>query len=75
MPLQGDRLTPVITQGVALGYELLPLQGVLGNFNRIEGRAAMGCLAFRACMNHIRNSVTLSKLPKSANLHLLNMPL
>ena len=30
MPLQGDRLTPVITQGVALGYELLPLQGVLG---------------------------------------------
>jgi len=28
LPLQGDRLTPVITQGVALGYELLPLQGV-----------------------------------------------
>ena len=28
LPLQGDRLTPVITQGVALGYELLPFQGV-----------------------------------------------
>ena len=30
MPLQGDRLSPKTTQGVALGYELLPLQGVLG---------------------------------------------
>ena len=30
MPLQGDRLPPQTTQGVALGYELLPLQGVLG---------------------------------------------
>jgi len=28
LPLQGDRLTPAITQGVALGYELLPFQGV-----------------------------------------------
>ena len=30
MPLQGDRLPPNTTQGVAPGYELLPLQGVLG---------------------------------------------
>ena len=30
LPLQGDRLPPQTTQGVALGYELLPLQGVLG---------------------------------------------
>ena len=30
LPLQGDRLPPKTTQGDALGYELLPLQGVLG---------------------------------------------
>ena len=30
MPLQGDRLPPKTTQGDALGYELLPLQGVWG---------------------------------------------
>ena len=29
LPLQGDRLPPKTTQGVALGYELLPFQGVL----------------------------------------------
>ena len=34
LPLQGDNLTPITTQGAALGYELLPFQGVLGNFNR-----------------------------------------
>ena len=28
LPLQGDRLPPQTTQGVALGYELLPFQGV-----------------------------------------------
>ena len=28
MPLQGDKLAPMITQGAALGYELLPFQGV-----------------------------------------------
>ena len=28
MPLQGDRFASVITQGDALGYELLPFQGV-----------------------------------------------
>ena len=28
--LQGDRFAPKITQGDALGYELLPLQGVWG---------------------------------------------
>lgn len=30
LPLQGDRLVSIITQGVALGYELLPFQGVWG---------------------------------------------
>ena len=28
LPLQGDRLSPKTTQGVTLGYELLPFQGV-----------------------------------------------
>ena len=28
LPLQGDRLPPKTTQGVALGYEHLPFQGV-----------------------------------------------
>ena len=28
LPLQGDRFASVITQGAALGYELLPFQGV-----------------------------------------------
>ena len=28
LPLQGDRFASVITQGDALGYELLPFQGV-----------------------------------------------
>ena len=30
MPLQGDNLASITTQGAALGYELLPLQGVWG---------------------------------------------
>ena len=29
LPLQGDKLASMITQGAALGYELLPFQGVL----------------------------------------------
>ena len=29
LPLQGDRFASVITQGAALGYELLPFLGVL----------------------------------------------
>ena len=29
MPLQGDRFASINTQGDALGYELLPLQGAL----------------------------------------------
>ena len=37
------------TQGVALGYELLPLQGVLLWAAWPSGCAAMGCLTFRAC--------------------------
>ena len=28
LPLQGDSFASVITQGVALGWELLPFQGV-----------------------------------------------
>ena len=28
LPLQGDRFAFMITQGAALGYELLPFQGV-----------------------------------------------
>uniref|UniRef100_UPI003FF0B168 hypothetical protein n=1 Tax=Prevotella sp. TaxID=59823 RepID=UPI003FF0B168 len=34
LPLQGDRLAFIITQGDALGNALLPFLGVLGNFNR-----------------------------------------
>ena len=30
LPLQGDKFVPVITQGDALGYELLPFQGAWG---------------------------------------------
>ena len=30
LPFQGDRLASIITQGAALGYELLPFQGVRG---------------------------------------------
>ena len=30
LPLQGDRFASVITQGDALGWELLPFQGVWG---------------------------------------------
>ena len=36
LPFQGDKLAFIITQGDALGYELLPFQGVLGNFNRTD---------------------------------------
>ena len=28
LPFQGDRRAAIITQGAALGYELLPFQGV-----------------------------------------------
>ena len=30
LPIQGDRLAFINTQGAALGYELLPFQGVWG---------------------------------------------
>ncbi|EFB36566.1 hypothetical protein PREVCOP_03944 [Segatella copri DSM 18205] len=36
LPLQGDGFAFIITQGDALGYELLPFQGVLGNFNHTD---------------------------------------
>ena len=32
LPLQGDSFASIITQDVALGYELLPFQGVWGIF-------------------------------------------
>ena len=35
LPLQGDRLASIITQGAALGYELLPFQGVWGLHQKI----------------------------------------
>ena len=34
LPLQGDRLANINTQGVTLGYELLPFQGVWGTFTK-----------------------------------------
>ena len=36
MPLQGDRFAFLITQGAALGYELLPLQGVWSLLAKVE---------------------------------------
>ena len=47
MPLQGDRFANIITQGVALGWELLPFQGVLRNSNR-TGRNISTFDAFEA---------------------------
>ena len=38
LPLQGDKFASIITQGAALGWELLPFQGVWGllaNVNNI----------------------------------------
>jgi hypothetical protein len=36
LPLQGDRFAFLITQGAALGYELLPLQGVWSLLAKVE---------------------------------------
>lgn len=36
MPLQGDKLASLITQGAALGYELLPFQGVWNILAKVE---------------------------------------
>ena len=36
LPLQGDRFASVITQGDALGWELLPFQGVWGLHANLE---------------------------------------
>ena len=63
MPLQGDRFAHMITQGAALGCELLPFQGVLLvsfcpglRVSALSGRAACVLLPwaksfcpFRAC--------------------------
>ena len=44
LPLQGALLIGITTQGVALGYELLPLQGVLvaGGLHSCLGRWTLG---------------------------------
>lgn len=36
LPLQGDGVAFLITQGDALGYVLLPFQGVLGHFDAVR---------------------------------------
>ena len=36
LPFQGDGLAFLITQGDALGYALLPFQGVLGHFDAVR---------------------------------------
>ena len=36
LPLQGDKLASMITQGAALGYELLPFQGVWSSLAKLE---------------------------------------
>lgn len=36
LPFQGDGLAFLITQGDALGYGLLPFQGVLGHFDAVR---------------------------------------
>ena len=55
--LQGDRLPPQTTQGAALGYELLPLQGVLLWAFGPSGRAAyMGFLAFWALLGNFNHT-------------------
>ena len=36
LPLQGDKLASMITQGAALGYELLPFQGVWNLHAKLE---------------------------------------
>ena len=35
LPLQGDKLASMITQGAALGYELLPFQGVWSSLAKL----------------------------------------
>ena len=53
MPLQGALLTDLIAQGDALGYELLPFQGVLGNFNHTGGRIGLHGLSAASSLSHI----------------------
>ena len=36
LPLQGDKLASMITQGAALGYELLPFQGVWSSLAKLD---------------------------------------
>ena len=65
LPLQGDRLPPQTTQGVALGYELLPLQGVLGTglsltaYHKRRASAPSGRVGDRVTINEgISNQLT-----------------
>ena len=55
MPLQGDRLPPQTTQGVALGYELLPLQGVLGTGLSLKIACRRICMVSNSNEQHALN--------------------
>ena len=55
MPLQGDRLPPNTTQGVALGYELLPLQGVLGTGVSLKIACRRICMVSNSNEQHALN--------------------
>ena len=55
MPLQGDRLPPQTTQGVALGYELLPLQGVLGTGVSLKIACRRICMVSNSNEQHALN--------------------
>ena len=55
LPLQGDRLPPNTTQGVALGYELLPLQGVLGTGVSLKIACRRICMVRNSNEQHALN--------------------
>ena len=55
LPLQGDRLPPQTTQGVALGYELLPLQGVLGTGVSLKIACRRICMVSNSNEQHALN--------------------
>ena len=55
LPLQGDRLPPNTTQGVALGYELLPLQGVLGTGVSLKIACRRICMVSNSNEQHALN--------------------
>ena len=55
LPLQGDRLPPKTTQGVALGYELLPFQGVLGTGVSLKIACRRICMVSNSNEQHALN--------------------